>query len=616
METVKAYFLSMNRETVYLGIFLIIYCIALVIAHNIIAKKSIDTTTEKKWKTIKLVWRLACLIPLLVCGIHFATHYLKGLFSYTMRLYLPLYIGAILIAVCQFFVNKKVLLRIGKILTIIVTIVGFMTNLVIQNVLDWETVVGNATQVNYVDSFEILMSEMKSHYALNEWKSIDYDKIREELMPEFEKAQANQSKLEYYIALQKYVNYFHDEHIWLDPKTEEGFEIQNEANEKLVGNDYGFSLFTVNSGETVAILVDEECEAKKNGIANGTAITKWNGEPIEKAMKNAEYILGDSEPVLENFELKRPIYFAGKGGDSVEVSFIDKDKKEKTITVNSIGSYIDRFNKAMNYLLKRYDMPPTKKILEMSEEEIAQLVADIEASSENFRSDMITEDCGYLVINSEQIDTYKDSYAEITQSYPEVTELVDKKLEQLKSQGMKKLIIDTRGNGGGHETISSAVASLFTKEEIKTGSSAYVPYTGGDAQNYVYRFVPANGKWADLPVVVLTNSDCASSGDILVYMLSKCPNVTTMGISQTRGIAQSIGAVCYMTDGDFSISYPMFMSLDEKGEILIDTKADRNCRVPIDEKIPITKEAVLEIFSDKNDEVIDYELRYAINSFK
>ncbi|MGN1110892.1 MAG: S41 family peptidase, partial [Oscillospiraceae bacterium] len=435
-----------------------------------------------------------------------------------------------------------------------------------------------------------------------------------ELRPEIEKAEKNHDLEAYYIAIQKYINYFHDGHIWIEPNTSEGAQAMAAAKSRLAGNDYGFSLFTLSTGETIAVLVEDGCEAMNSGITNGTVITKWNGVPIDKAIAEAEYVLIENEPVLANTKLMMPLYFAGMGGDSVEVSFKDDSGVEKTVSIKSIGNYKKRLNYAEECLFNGLHLPTQEEIMQMSEEELTALMSKIKSETENFRSGMITEDCGYLVINSEVLDVFKDTFAEIKGSYPEVTEMVDEKLEEMKAQGMKKLVIDTRSNGGGYTIIIDAVVTLFTDKEIPMGTDMYIPYTGGEAKEISSSVIPANGKWVDLPVVVLTNMGCGSSGDGLVYALSQCPNVKTAGISDTEGIYQSIGAICYLSDGDFSVRYPMYPTVGDDGNPFIDPGADRKSRFSVDERIPITREAALEIFSFE-DNGKDYELEYAIGLF-
>lgn len=55
--------------------------------------------------------------------------------------------------------------------------------------------------------------------------------------------------------------------------------------------------------------------------------------------------------------------------------------------------------------------------------------------------------------------------------------------------------------------------------------------------------------------------------------------------------------------------YPIYYVLDKNGDLMIDTKADRLTRIPLDEYIPVTIEAALMIFGDNN---CDYEAEYAV----
>lgn len=152
------------------------------------------------------------------------------------------------------------------------------------------------------------------------------------------------------------------------------------------------------------------------------------------------------------------------------------------------------------------------------------------------------------------------------------------------------------------------VVSLFTNDEIDMGCNAIK--INGEYITVTEYSVKADGRWADLPVVVLTNSQCGSSGDGFIYALSRCPNVTTMGITCSDGIYQNIGGFIVLPDSNLYLHYPIFYSLDSHGDLMIDTKADRLTRIPLDAYILVTKEAALMIFGE-NDR--DYEAEYAVN---
>lgn len=152
------------------------------------------------------------------------------------------------------------------------------------------------------------------------------------------------------------------------------------------------------------------------------------------------------------------------------------------------------------------------------------------------------------------------------------------------------------------------VVSLFTNDEIDMGCSALK--INGEYMTVTEYRVRADGRWADLPVVVLTNAQCGSSGDGFVYALSRYPNVTTMGITCSEGIFQNVGGHIILPDSHFYLHYPVISSLEQNGDIMIDTKADRLTRIPLDEYIPVTKEAALMFFGENNR---DYEAEYAVN---
>nr|MCR5166187.1 hypothetical protein [Oscillospiraceae bacterium] len=97
---------------------------------------------------------------------------------------------------------------------------------------------------------------------------------------------------------------------------------------------------------------------------------------------------------------------------------------------------------------------------------------------------------------------------------------------------------------------------------------------------------------------------------MLMRYLSECPNVTLMGMTGSACAAQSIGGCVYTSGCEFSLRYPMFATVDENNNVMVDTGADRESTIPLDVKIPVTEEA-LDIIM--NDPCRDYELEYAVD---
>ena len=79
----------------------------------------------------------------------------------------------------------------------------------------------------------------------------------------------------------------------------------------------------------------------------------------------------------------------------------------------------------------------------------------------------------------------------------------------LKKQGLKKLIIDLRNNGGGVLTGSTQIADEFLKANI-----AIVKTKGEHSEDYIYR-ATSTGELEDVELALLINSNSASASEIL-----------------------------------------------------------------------------------------------------
>lgn len=598
MTDILDYIARMDFMNHFTEWFIIVFSVILLIWHHILVKKD---KGERAWKT----WCVMCFVPLIVCAVHFYLNCYKGNESFTVELYLPLYSGAFALVVLCLLRKKKLIYKIAAVLTVMASVIGFGYT-VFKLLADYHLPhIGNYSRYGYVESFDRIMADMKKNYAMNDWKEIDYDKIRADLMPKVEEAEKNHDSKAFYKVLVEYISYFHDGHIDIDCSSSAGAETAFEAEKELAGNDYGFALFTVDSGETIAVMVEEGSAAEKAGIRLGTVITKWNGVNIDKAIEEADYLLGKDAPVKANFDRVKAIYFPGLSNGTVEVSFIGSDMAEKTVSLESIGNYSKRLYAALGYfnhqgLISTLDI---EKYYKLSPEEQDALKEKYREERENYRTKMISDDCGYIVFNGEFYDTVKDVIANARNEYPEIKELVNSKLKDLQSQGMKRLIIDTRNNTGGYPIILCELVSLFTDHEIEM-----------DMRCNQIRKVKVDGRWKDLDVIVLTNMNCASSGDGLVYAFLQCPNVTVMGMTVSNGVFQSVGGACITTDSEYIITYPIIRSVDPNGVIMIDTKPDGVSRVPIDVMIPVTTKACETIF-DVNYGNKDYEVEYALAYF-
>jgi carboxyl-terminal processing protease len=111
---------------------------------------------------------------------------------------------------------------------------------------------------------------------------------------------------------------------------------------------------------------------------------------------------------------------------------------------------------------------------------------------------MVTDEIGYIKISKFS----KTTFDEFTQSFNE-----------LKQQGLKKLILDLRNNGGGYMTFAVNIADQFLAD------NELIVYTQGNAKGREdYKSEPG-GFATDIDVAVLIDEGTASSSEILAGAL-------------------------------------------------------------------------------------------------
>ena len=123
-------------------------------------------------------------------------------------------------------------------------------------------------------------------------------------------------------------------------------------------------------------------------------------------------------------------------------------------------------------------------------------------------------------------------YIQITE-FDDVTEgQFDEAFNDLKSQGMKGLIIDLRGNPGGNVTTVNYIARQLLPE----GLVFYMEDKNGERTEYT-----CDGADFDLPLVVLVNEYSASASEILAGAVKDSGIGTLVGKkTYGKGIVQNV----------------------------------------------------------------------------
>jgi carboxyl-terminal processing protease len=82
-------------------------------------------------------------------------------------------------------------------------------------------------------------------------------------------------------------------------------------------------------------------------------------------------------------------------------------------------------------------------------------------------------------------------------------------MDKLDKQGMKKLVLDLRGNPGGYLDMAFKMASLFIEKDRK------IVYTKSRIPQFEDEYLSTGGKYSDIPLIVLVNGGSASASEIV-----------------------------------------------------------------------------------------------------
>ena len=118
---------------------------------------------------------------------------------------------------------------------------------------------------------------------------------------------------------------------------------------------------------------------------------------------------------------------------------------------------------------------------------------------------------------------------------------IKEKVQALKAQGMKRLVLDLRGNGGGLMNEAINIVSLF----VPKGSLVVSARGNSEESKREYRTTtePID---TELPIIVMIDSGSASSSEIVAGALQDLDRAAVMGTrSYGKGLVQSIRPVAY-----------------------------------------------------------------------
>ena len=558
----------------FMLLLLLLSIVVLMILHHLLKKKQVK------------LWMGLCLLPMIVSAVYICGNYVIGNDDCTNQRHIVFGVIAVLILIWGIIAGltghyKLTTAYLWGIVFIALTFNGIY---IYKN--SYKIYIGNYTHDDWETGFVKMLDDLSENYISRDWKEIDFEELKAQYLPKVQMAQRSGDKAGMLVALFELRYELADGHVWAGAKD---YTVYTEAQDRLAGNDYGFAMFKDEEGRFLAVMVDEDSEAYGYGITDGTVISKWDGIAVSEAAAGIKCIYNRSFAYLESEELFKPVFLAGRGGDTVSVTFLDDNGAEHTVSLDKMGSYRERLDEAIDRIY--------------SEKETQE--------AENYETRMLNEHIGYMRFTESQYEKESTAamVADTVDGYSErLYNDLDQKLEDLKSQGMDCLIIDLRGNDGGVQMFTRSVIGLFTDKEQPGGIGRY---KDGEYHSYFKPAVYGRGDWKDLPLVCMINGETASCGDIAAHGLQRECGAVLTGMATTWGSAQAVGGTIYLTDGDFRLGYPTILAPDFDGLPIVDGRADRKARFLPDVKLEFNREEIIELFKEDGadvelEKVIDY----------
>jgi len=139
-------------------------------------------------------------------------------------------------------------------------------------------------------------------------------------------------------------------------------------------------------------------------------------------------------------------------------------------------------------------------------------------------------------------------YLELTGFTEAAADAVKASFLQLKKQGMKRFVLDLRGNGGGRITEAVGIVSAFVPKGTLVVSSK--GKNAGSSFEYRTETAPLD---LEMPIVVLVDGGTASASEIVSGALQDYDRATIIGTrTYGKGLVQSIRPLPY--DGELKVT--------------------------------------------------------------
>ncbi len=426
------------------------------------------------------------------------------------------------------------------------------------------------SRLAWSEAFEELHGHLSRAYAMGEWKRTDWRALHGATAPKIAAAAANHDRDGYSRALREYLWSLHDAHVGLA-----GADTQRVA---ATQGGYGFALIHLDDGRTVAHVLIENGPAASQGMRWGATLLSWNGVPIDEAVARTPELWNASPPATaEGLRLAR-LRLLARAPVGTQATVVFRNLDETATHVVTLRAVND-------------DFEPLKRAGQRHQFSLA---------ARNIEVRVLPEGIGYLKIRAE--------LPTLPQLLPE--RVARQAIERFASAGVHRVIIDVRGNFGGADKLVPSVMGYFVDRRY-----FYEGVTLYRAKTQQFEVEPIGTQWTEPrepriagPVAVLVDETCVSSGEGFGLVARQLPGGHVVGFHGTYGSFGISGAEVKMPAG-LTVEYPNGRSVDEHGQVQVDSDWRMEGGIVPDVRVPLTLENVRAQFRDGHDIVLETAIR-------
>ncbi|MCC6906213.1 MAG: PDZ domain-containing protein [Anaerolineae bacterium] len=401
---------------------------------------------------------------------------------------------------------------------------------------------------SYAEAFDSMVEKFRTEYAFTEYKNIDWDALSAEFRPRFEEAERRNDEEGYGLALWEFIQRIPDGHVYMAEWNPSVLDRLREA----LGGGIGMAVREVEGGSIIASFILPGGPADTAGIQHGATIVTINGSPAEDFVNAVVPWLGPfgTDHTRRLGQLHEATRFPV--GDTVRITYRNPGGGEATASLTAINEW-DSWDAFSGIAAPNgYELPVQYQVL----------------------------DSGIVYV---QITSFLDNDLLSIQ-------LWERMIQQMNNDGMDRLIIDMRQNGGGSGFLADQMAAYFFNQPLVIGNTAYYSeslgefYVNPDSEE---KFIlPPEDLRFNGQVAVLIGPDCASACEFFSYDMTLQDRATIVGFYPTAGMG---GSVEYFDmPGGTQLSFTIGRGLDAEGNIHIE-----GIGVVPDVPVPLTAENLL-----------------------